>query len=370
MAILARTRERCSVLDIEPHRRGDLFRHTHDRHRRCPSGNGTRAKRRSRYAAPMNPSPRITARTHLRYSEGADLALDRPAYVRAGSGMRLVQTRAGRRLLIAQDDANFFALVDPATMRTSSVTLPEGTGGGRLFGDSRGNKHNKLDLECVEVFLVDGREVVLAFGSGSLRPRECAVRARLDGPVPEVDVIDIGPLHTALRALPLLRGGALNLEGMCRVPCQGGARVRLFHRGNGAGGVDATIDVFESALLAFLWGTGDVPVLLDARMHTLGDVGGVRLSFTDACAGGGRLWVTAAAEASPNAIDDGVVVGCGLGVWNGARFDVRPIIDEHGQRWLGKPEGLALDDQDPHRAWIVVDQDDESAPAELLTLDV
>ena len=318
-------------------------------------------------------SARITHRSTLLYGEGPDPALDRPAHVRAGSGLRLVDTVAGPRLVVAQDDASFLALVDPVKRSVSSIALPPGPNGMRLFGDDRGNKKDKLDLECVETFVVDGRPLVVALGSGSLPARQKVVLLHLDRAIAELLVIDASPLYAALRSLPLLRGCELNLEGMCRVPASPaaiptarmmGARVRLFQRGNGGGGVDATIDVDEAALLSFFLGTGPVPHLNEVRAHVLGDVDGVRLTFTDACTRGARVFVTAAAEASPNAVDDGAVVGCALGYWDNDAWTLGPIFDESGARWVGKPEGLALDPDDETRAWIVVDRDDPHAPAE------
>jgi hypothetical protein len=316
---------------------------------------------------------RIVARAQLRYAEGPDATLDRPAHVRAGSGLRYVETVAGGRLVVAQDDASFLAVVDPTSMRATSIALPAGPGGKRLFGDDRGNKKDKLDLECVETFTVDERPLVVALGSGSLPPRERAVLARLDRGVASVQVVDASALFAALRAHPLLASCELNLEGMCRVAnaaAGGPARVRLFQRGNGAGAVDATIDVEAAAFLAYLHSKGGVPALLDVRVHSLGEVKGVRLTFTDACARGDTIFVTAAAEACPNAVDDGEVVGCAFGTWlaPSAQWQLDPILDEGGKPWVGKPEGLALHPSDPARAWIVVDKDDASQPAELLTL--
>lgn len=322
-------------------------------------------------------SARIVARAQLRYAEGPDASLDRPAHVRAGSGLRYVDTVAGPRLVVAQDDASFLAIVDPTTMRATSIALPAGPGGKRLFGDDRGNKKDKLDLECVEAFTYESRRLVVALGSGSLPARERVVLTRLDRGLASVELVDASPLYAALRASSLLANAELNLEGMCRVSHPSGARVRLFQRGNGGGGVDATVDVDEGAFLAFLHQRGGVPKLLDARPHTLGEVGGVRLTFTDACARDGTIFVTAAAEACPNAVDDGEVVGCAFGSWlpsgsgdgdGTGRWILEPILDESGARWVGKPEGLALHPHDATRAWIVVDKDDPSQPAELLTL--
>ena len=56
------------------------------------------------------------------YRDGPDRSLDRPAHVRAGSGLSWI----GDRLVLVQDDANFVAVVDPATGFAESITLPAG----------------------------------------------------------------------------------------------------------------------------------------------------------------------------------------------------------------------------------------------------
>src|SRR5688500_15085884 len=158
-------------------------------------------------------SARIVARAQLRYAEGPDASLDRPAHVRAGSGLRYVDTVAGPRLVVAQDDASFLAVVDPTTMRATSIALPPGPDGKRLFGDDRGNKKDKLDLECVETFTWEGRTLIVALGSGSLPARERAVLAHLDRGLASVHLVDASPLFSALRRSPLLANAELNLEG-------------------------------------------------------------------------------------------------------------------------------------------------------------
>jgi hypothetical protein len=103
------------------------------------------------------------------------------------------------------------------------------------------------------------------------------------------------------------------------------------------------------------------------RAFDLGVVDGVRLTFTDATrARDGRLVVLAAAEASPNAVDDGEVVGTAIGVFGGDTPTMYELLDEHGQPLRDKVEGIALDVQDADVAWVVVDKDDPHAPAELL----
>jgi hypothetical protein len=303
---------------------------------------------------------RIVSRTPLFYARGADAALDRPAHVRAGSGVVVVDTKRGKRLLVVQDDTSILAFVDPKTKAVESLELPAGPSGKRTFDDEQGNKKHKLDLECVTQL----GDSCVAFGSGSSDQRNRVVLIRPDRDPPEAKVIDAHAFYDVMRAHPLLRDAELNIEGAAVT----GDTVTFFQRGNGKGGVDATFAFDAKAFRAFLDDpTRPAPPVTAAKRWDLGavDVDGksVRLTFTDACAFDGDTWVVAAAEDSPNAVDDGVVVGCALGKLG---TPLGPILDESGARFVGKPEGLAIESRD--RAWIVVDKDDHHAPCELLEI--
>src|SRR5690349_10209421 len=79
-------------------------RRAHERGTFGPMPTTRRAVRDEQMAAVM------TARAPLTYAAGADAALDRPAHVRAASGIAWL----GGRLAVVQDDASFVALVDLA----------------------------------------------------------------------------------------------------------------------------------------------------------------------------------------------------------------------------------------------------------------
>ncbi|HEY1098109.1 MAG TPA: hypothetical protein VGF99_04245, partial [Myxococcota bacterium] len=97
----------------------------------------------------------------------------------------------------------------------------------------------------------------------------------------------------------------------------------------------------------------------------LGRIAGTRLTFTDATRhADGRVFFLAAAEASPNAIDDGVVVGTAVGRIDGAALQVLPLLDERGAPLLDKVEGIAF--AADGRCFVVVDKDDPDVPADLL----
>lgn len=294
----------------------------------------------------------VTRRVPLRYADGADPALDRPAHVRAASGV----VAYGRELAIVQDDALFLAFADPATGLCRGVPLPADDGV-RLFDSGRGNKMRKPDLEAV----LRLGELIVGLGSGSAPGRDRLLLARGDF----TRWFDGGALYAALAAERAFAGSELNVEGAAVV----GDAIRLFNRGNGrqVGEIlpgDATCDLDAAEFLAWLDG-GPVPEIRDVVRWDLGAIDGVRLTFTDGTAGPDGVAFLAACEASPNAVDDGAVVGAAVGRLPDGGWC---RITEDGAPLLDKVEGIALDPADPGRAWVVVDRDDPDMPAALLEL--
>ena len=293
----------------------------------------------------------MIARRALLYSDGADPATDRPAHVRAASG--LARFRGG--LAIAQDDASFLALVTDT--RVDALALPSDDGV-RQFDDARGNKRRKLDLESIVSLEHGGRERLLAFGSGSLPSRRRV--AIFDGGARLVDA------DAFYAAFPRdFVGADPNLEGAVAV----GDDLVLLQRGNGAPtAIDATARVSIAALLAFLDGRGAPPALFDVRPRALGEVDGCRLGFTDTTLLGAHAVFSAAAEASPDATLDGPVAGVALGVLDDAPAPRWTLVrDASGAPLLAKIEGVAPHPE-PDRLWAVVDVDDATRPSELLLL--
>jgi hypothetical protein len=160
----------------------------------------------------------------------------------------------------------------------------------------------------------------------------------------------------------------LNLEGAAR---QGNA-VRWFQRGNLAAGVpSASVAVPLDALVAVVQGgtTADVPVG-QRHVYDLGEVEGVGLAVTDAVVlPDGRTLVSAAAEDTPNAVDDGPVVATALALLDGERvLSVAPLPEVGGH--VHKVEGLALRDVRGGELHLlaVVDDDDPTRPSAALSL--
>ena len=317
---------------------------------------------------------RVVHRTPLHYARGADASIDRPAHVRAGSALaRLGATT----LAVVQDDASFLALLENvgSAIAVRDVPFPAHDSV-RQFDDTRGNKRSKLDLEaCVAC---DG--TLIAFGSGSSRLRERIVLVdRPLEPSPHVTVTHAPALYAAMRSEALFSGSELNIEGAALA----GEDVLFLQRGNGAKSaerepVDASARVDRTALLAYLRGLarGDTtpppcPALRDIVQWDLGAAAGTRLTFTDAVSTGTR-WTAflACAEASPDATRDGPVSGVSIGRLDDrlGEAELGVITDERGAPLLDKAEGLALDEHDARRAWLVIDRDAPACPAELLEL--
>ena len=307
----------------------------------------------------------------MRYAAGADAEHDRPEHVRAASGLAWV----GERLAVIQDDASFIALVDPGTGLADAFPLPPGPGGVRQFDDARGNKAGKLDLEALGVIPGGDGVHLIAFGSGSLAPRENVVFMKFTGDAPPIiDVRPAAAFYTMLRGSADFAGSEMNVEGVVHST----GVLRLFGRGNGAARgelrpVNASCDVPWPALRAYLERPDSAapPVVVAVTQYDLGSLEGVPLGFTDAAPGRASIMLyAAAAEASPDATRDGQVQGSVVGIVdaNEAAGRWARVTEEGGRAFTGKVEGLALDRGHPDRLFAAVDSDDHSRPSELLEI--
>ncbi len=267
--------------------------------------------------------------------------------------------------LVAQDDATHAAWRRPDGV--SAVRVLDPVDGLEEFSEAAGTKHLKPDFEAAcEVTVAGGRGVVL-LGSGSTPARMRASLVRAAG----FDVVPLDPLYLRVAAVLGIGPELLNLEGACRT----GDTLRWFNRGNLTAGLpSASVDVPVAHLVAVTTGSlaaQDVAVTAP-RVYDLGDVDGVGLAVTDAVAlPDGRVLLSAAAEDTPNAVDDGPVVAAALALVHGDDpLDVALLSAPDGT--VHKVEGLGLAGvRDGGLALVaVVDADDPLVPSAELTLRV
>jgi hypothetical protein len=291
------------------------------------------------------------------------LRFDDGTPVRAASGVAPL----GDGWLVAQDDATHAAwLRDGGVVPVRLLPPVEGRD---LFTEAEGTKHLKPDLEVACPAEVDGEPAVLVLGSGSSSRRMRGVVVRLTDAGPTAAAADLAPLYPRVADTLGIGLDALNLEGASRH----GDTVRWFNRGNLAAGVpSASVAVPLGRLVDAVLGrapAGDVPVG-DPRVHELGDVAGVGLAVTDAVAlPDGRVLLSAAAEDTPNAVDDGPVVATALALVDGEQvLAVAPIPGFGGS--VHKVEGLALREvrDDTVHLLAVADDDDPTRPSAVLRL--
>jgi hypothetical protein len=294
----------------------------------------------------------LTSVVPLRFADGSP--------VRAASAI----APYGDGWLIAQDDSTHACRLRDGV--GTPVRLLPAVDGHEVFAESEGTKHLKPDLESACV--VPGG--LLLLGSGSTPAR---MRSVLLGPVDRPDplVSDLSSLYARVGSALGVAVDGLNLEGACVMD----DRVRWFQRGRPSGGLPtASVDLELTALLDVVSGRAD-PARMevgDAWAYDLGEVDGVGLAVTDAVTPGDRTaLVSAAAEDSPNAYDDGPVVGAALALLRG-----REVLDvAHLEPLAGgvpKIEGLAVLEwrASGGRLLATVDQDDPTLASLLLTLDV
>ncbi|WP_193604696.1 DUF6910 family protein [Nocardioides dongkuii] len=305
------------------------------------------------------------------------ISVDRvlPLRFRDGSPVRAASAVApyGGGWLVAQDDATHACWWRDGA--GDPVRLLPAVAGHEVFDEAHGTKHLKPDLEAAcRVPGRDGAEDgVLLLGSGSTPARMRSVLVPEPGGEPVVG--DLAPLYARVAEVLGVPPDQLNLEGAAVA----GGTVRWFHRGRPAGGLpSASLELPLDDLVAATRGSldpGRVRIARPREVH-LGD----GLAVTDAVAVDDRTTlVSAAAEDSPNAYDDGPVVASALAVLVDGGVDgevaaraMLPALDGR----VAKVEGLALrsNGSEPGRREVhllaTVDADDPQVPSSALDLRV
>jgi hypothetical protein len=273
------------------------------------------------------------------------LAPRRLGTLRLSAASALVQD-AGRLWTVADDQLELHCYADDGRWLGQWPLLD-----GVLPAEPAARKAAKPDFEAMAL-LPDGALLVL--GSGSTAQRMAGVLCRVGRPPQRIDA---GDLYRQLAG----RLAELNIEGaLVR-----NGQLLLAQRGNGAAGVNALLALDLAAALADLaQGRLAASSLRTVTPIELGSLQGVPLGLTDlALAADGRLFFSAAAEASASTYHDGACAGSLIG-W----------LDEQArvvQCWaLPAPlkiEGLSFADNG--NLLLVADADDPLLPAPLLCID-
>ena len=217
----------------------------------------------------------------------------------------------------------------------------------------------KPDLEALTVLppfegAPFGTLLGLGSGSGPGRDRAFSWRLAADGSLyGEPRVIELGPLYERLGE----EVEHLNIEGACVM----GDRLWLMHRGNASETTNVVAELPLEKVMESLHGDQriDVEELVQIRSYDLGELDGIRLTFSDATPLGGDMLVfTASAEGDDNEIRGSVVGTIDL---DGEVHRMRTIDRRY------KVEGVhATVDTGVADFLFVCDQDDPATSAPLL----
>jgi hypothetical protein len=269
-----------------------------------------------------------------------------PAHVASASGV----VRRGDFVYVIGDDLTSIAVFRAGRPEPGELR--------RVLGDHpTGGKHDLEALTVLPPFAGSPYGVLLGLGSGSGEGRDRGFVWSLDSDGSlrgEPRVVDLAPVYRLLSE----HVERLNVEGACVM----GDALWLLHRGNHEGTANVVAELSLEHVMRSLRGdlTIDVHELHDVRSYELGELDGVRLTFSDATPLADRVLVfTASAEA-----DDGVIHGSVVGTI-AADGEVRRLrtIDRRF-----KVEGVhASIDTGVIDLLFVCDQDDPGAPSPLLS---
>lgn len=288
--------------------------------------------------------------------------------VTGGSGL----ARLGGWLYLAQDDSSNLVAMD-ANGRMVQVRLFDAVEGRDRFHPAYGNKNRKPDVEAIVCVRASAsvmrrlggtarsQSILILFGSGSARDVRDRVAIVVPGrplPTSVVRSVTATGLYDRLRGAPEMAGssGQLNIEAAAAV--DGGRAIRLYNRGNsGPGSVTASVDVSTGELLEYLVAArADVKSPFSAALgnpcqYDLGMSENFAISISEAIAlpsrselgGSGAILLSAIAEATTDALEDGKTSGTALGLQlaGSSQLLFTPVMQD-GKPASLKIEGLAV----------------------------
>lgn len=225
---------------------------------------------------------------------------------------------------------------------------------GDLPEDFKARKKVKPDTEALIVLPPEkGVERWLAMPSGSKKHRVKGALL-LNEPKLVVKPVDFTVLFAELeRLVP-----DLNLEGGAIL----GEHIFFFQRGNGKARWNGLVQMPTAAFLKCLNTGWDIPALQIRTIPiSLPEWNGVPVTFTDGLAYKGKLYFSAAAEATESTYDDGDVLGSVIGFLEAG---YKPV--EIGRIQDLKIEGLVAESENEFLA--VTDADESAQPSLLLRL--
>ncbi|MGB3343498.1 MAG: hypothetical protein WBA61_06275 [Aequorivita sp.] len=207
--------------------------------------------------------------------------------------------KAGDKLYVVSDDAPFLYTLDGnynviSQLPISTIDAPF---------SSRIEKSIKPDFEALDIV---GDNEIIAFGSGSKSPeRDIFLRIFINGEE-EIKTYQISEFYAHLKNLEVMENRELNIEAVAYKD----GRIFLFNRGQ-----NVVFGFVYVELISYFEGNIPFPTPR-TKLFQLPDIRGIRAGFSGATALKGHPYIifTASVEDTPNAYDDGEVLGSFIGI--------------------------------------------------------
>lgn len=258
------------------------------------------------------------------------------------------------------DDENHLIAVPKDDVEAGALRMLP-LGGSDLPAEDAERKRRKKDLELVFDIPADADapRTLVAWGSGSRPSRDIAYTMTLatDGSLEgSPRRVSLAPLHDVLRR----HTAELNIEAGLVL----GDELHLFSRANEKAPSNSWFRIDLDAIVDFLQAEGRASQVPEVRYTELdlGRMGGVTIGISDATALDDGLLLSASAEHTSDAYEDGRIEGSML-LACGPHADVRWRAQLDGHH---KVEGIAFDGRG--RLWMTTDDDAPDVPSQLRSL--
>jgi hypothetical protein len=296
--------------------------------------------------------------------------------VPSASGMEIIDGI----IYVVGDNSPYLFLLDQNLKVINKIELyhPDASSSGIV------PKAVKPDLECMAKLTINNYKHLLIMGSGSKSPyRDVAILVKLPTNYNRkhmITSVQMGDLYSLLRSNEEIVGsGQLNLEGAATSK----ESLILFNRSSG-GSKNVTLYFKLEEFIEYLQGHTEMtpfPVIYD---NTLPCINNICAGFSGADVYEEKLFFTAAVENTPNAIDDGEVLGSFVG-WmkvnegnnlKGSSSEPNKIMDciqvmEKDKPYTGKIESISIFEKDAENKFIALAvTDSDGMESEILMLEI
>ncbi len=245
-------------------------------------------------------------------------------------------------------------------------------------------KKIKPDLECMSHIKINGYDYILINGSGSKDNRDDGYLVKLPTKFNKkffTQKIDFKPLYKLLRANEeIVNDGKLNLEATA----YSDQFFILLNRANKKGNNAALVFNTEE-MQVFVAENHEMIPFPEVFTYQLPAIGGVPTGFSGACLIDDKLFFTASAEDTEDAVEDGDVAGSLVG-WMQVNYQGKrkgntqrslseikatATITEGGNVFLGKVESICIYEKDSDHKYIAIAvTDSDGGDSELLMLEI